>query len=181
MFDKKIFLIFIIVVIFVINCDNAYKNNNSNNRVFKYDMIIDVQNIETDIHSNYYNETPSLYLAKTIEEFNEIVNRYFNSNIEKDSNINIDFTEKNAIIVFQGQKMTGGYSIGISRMGIINKNNSLYVECIMEIPDENSITTMEITSPYVIISCDKKTFVEGISHIILYDKIKGIEITSIDI
>lgn len=68
----------------------------------------------------------------------------------------IDFSKNVMIVIFSGEKPTGGYSVSVS--SIKESSNSLFVFIKESRPGQNCQVTQAITKPYTIIQTD---FFEG--------------------
>lgn len=60
----------------------------------------------------------------------------------------VDFSKQQIVVVFLGQRNSGGYTIKIKN--VIEKDNKLYVEVEKVGPQPNENVTMAITNPYSI-------------------------------
>ncbi|MDO8459746.1 MAG: protease complex subunit PrcB family protein [Nanoarchaeota archaeon] len=65
----------------------------------------------------------------------------------------IDFNKEMIIVVFQGQKSTGGYSINVDK--IIEQKDSINIYLTETSPGEGCIVTQAFTSPYQIVKIAK--------------------------
>jgi hypothetical protein len=72
----------------------------------------------------------------------------------------VDFKKKNVLVLYQGQKTSGGYSIDIE--SVVNDNSTIVVKKKEIQPKAGEITTTVITSPYCIalIPKGKKLIIE---------------------
>lgn len=60
----------------------------------------------------------------------------------------VDFKKKNVLVLYQGQKNSGGFGIDIE--SVLNENNSIIVKKIEIGPKKGELATTVITSPYCI-------------------------------
>ncbi len=67
----------------------------------------------------------------------------------------IDFNEEMILVVFQGEKSTGGYGIEINK--IVEKENAIEVLVIETLPGYGCMVTEALTSPYHIVKLQKST------------------------
>ena len=75
-------------------------------------------------------------------------------------NVTVDFKKKDVLVLYQGQKTSGGYSIDIE--SVVNDNSTILVKKKEIHPKASEITTTVITSPYCIalIPKGKKLIIE---------------------
>ena len=81
--------------------------------------------------------------------------KYFDDSIEQffytkfNSNLDLkDFKKKNVLVLFQGQKNSGGYAIDIA--SVSNNDNTIVVKKSEIGPKKGEIATTVITTPYCI-------------------------------
>ncbi len=62
--------------------------------------------------------------------------------------LKVDFKKKNVLVLFQGQKNSGGYEIDIE--SLLNENDSIFVKKKETGPKKGEMATTVITTPYCI-------------------------------
>lgn len=67
--------------------------------------------------------------------------------------LKVDFKTKNVLVLFQGQKNSGGYSIDID--SVRNDNQTILVKKNEIVPKKGEIVTAVITSPFCIVLIPK--------------------------
>lgn len=67
--------------------------------------------------------------------------------------LKVDFKNKNVLVLFQGQKNSGGYSIDID--SVRNDNQTILVKKNEIVPKKGEIVTAVITSPFCIVLIPK--------------------------
>ncbi|MCW1148724.1 protease complex subunit PrcB family protein [Flavobacterium lacisediminis] len=74
--------------------------------------------------------------------------------------LKVDFKKKDVLVLYQGQKTSGGYSIDIE--SVLNENHTIFIKKKETEPKKGEMTTSVITSPYCIslIPKGKKIIVE---------------------
>ena len=74
--------------------------------------------------------------------------------------LKVDFKKKDVLVLYQGQKTSGGYSIDVE--SVVNDNSTIVVKKKEIQPKAGEITTTVITSPYCIalIPKGKKLIIE---------------------
>ncbi|MCL9770282.1 protease complex subunit PrcB family protein [Flavobacterium sp. HXWNR69] len=74
--------------------------------------------------------------------------------------LKVDFKKNNVIVLFQGQKMSGGYAINIE--SVQNDNKTIIVKKKETGPQKGELATTAITTPYCIALIPKgnKTIIE---------------------
>ena len=87
---------------------------------------------------------------ETITTQAELVKLYAELNIEEVPSI--DFKKQNVVALFMGQKRTGGYTISIGSLDVLNDTATIKV---LETTPEGGMATMALTAPYCIASIPK--------------------------
>lgn len=104
--------------------ENIYKNSTGGKAQFGHEII----------HSN--------------EGYLELINRLNLSDLEDEKLLEPNFEENDILVVYLGERNTGGYSIEIE--SLFWKENVLYVKSKEIKPGKGEIVTMVITKPYCI-------------------------------
>lgn len=87
-------------------------------------------------------------VATTVEEWQKIWDATHKRVTPKPELPKVDFEKEMVLAVFMGERRTGGYEIGISKVEASKKGLEVYVKEIS--PPEGSDVTMAITAPYFI-------------------------------
>ena len=77
-----------------------------------------------------------------------LLNRFKLDESEYAKFLAVDFKKKNVLVLYQGQKNSGGFGIDIE--SVLNENNSIIVKKIEIGPKKGELATTVITSPYCI-------------------------------
>ncbi|CCG53379.1 Probable lipoprotein precursor [Flavobacterium indicum GPTSA100-9 = DSM 17447] len=67
--------------------------------------------------------------------------------------LNVDFEKNNLLVLFIGEKPTGGYDIDVDKVLFLEKTIEVYPK--ISIPSKDSFSTTAITSPYVMVTISK--------------------------
>lgn len=124
---------------------------------------------ERSVTSSYTETDPAIMLVKNIDGFETFAKEYLNYIVTDEKRTAFeDVLKDNYIIaVFMGKRMKGGFNLILDDKSHINEGK-LYLSAEFKIPSADSITTFQITSPYVIAGISKSRM-SNISAIILYD------------
>ena len=86
---------------------------------------------------------------ETIKSQEKLAALYKELNVEEVPQI--DFATFNVVVLYMGQKNTGGFSIDVANVGI--SDNTAYIKKIETSPED--MATMALTNPYVIVKIPK--------------------------
>ena len=84
----------------------------------------------------------------TSEEYIKLIEFLKIDESEYNKLVSVNFNTNDVVVVYQGQKNTGGYSIDVAE--IHWENELLMVKTIEAIPEAGKPVTMAITNPYCI-------------------------------
>lgn len=68
--------------------------------------------------------------------------------------VKLDFLKSNLVVLFMGQKNSGGYSIGVEE--VIEDDNAIHIKVKETAPKEGVMAIMALTSPYCIVKINSK-------------------------
>lgn len=91
-------------------------------------------------------ETEATIVIKSQAELNALY-----ESLGQDAAPIVDFTNRNVVAVFMGQKNTGGYSIGIKNIAV----EGTTVTILLERAQPSGMATMALSAPYCIASIPK--------------------------
>lgn len=94
------------------------------------------------------NDKPGHLLIQDNETYIQFIESLKLDESEYANFLKVDFKKKNVLVLFQGQKNSGGYSIDIE--SISSDGNTIVVKKSEIGPKKGEITTMLMTSPYCI-------------------------------
>lgn len=92
-------------------------------------------------------------LIQTNEAYLSLIERLNLEQVENEDLINVDFEDKNVIVIYLGEKNTGGYSIKIEEL--VWKQNLLLIKTEQIKPKKEDMVTMVITQSYCIATIPK--------------------------
>lgn len=128
------------VVIFTLSCASNTK--------------IDNADFEVIYKSSYLGKSDKGFeLIQTYKTYSELIKRLELEEVEDEDFFDIDFSNQSILVVYLGERNTGGYSIDVSNI-YWNKNN-LVVETSETKPQKGEMVTMAITNPYCIVKIPK--------------------------
>lgn len=128
------------VVIFTLSCASNTK--------------IDNADFEVIYKSSYLGKSDKGFeLIQTYKTYSELIKRLELEEVEDEYFFDIDFSNQSILVVYLGERNTGGYSIDVSNI-YWNKNN-LVVETSETKPQKGEMVTMAITNPYCIVKIPK--------------------------
>ncbi len=116
------------------------------------ERTIKFEELASGAYSSYSGRDPLIVVAKEDPDLKSISDEYFKNVLNHEFDFDINFDKKTVIGLFQGEKSSGGFSIIPKKVKL--EDNRLTIVCEMRKPE--GISTMAITSPYAIISVDKK-------------------------
>lgn len=132
------------VVFFTLSCASNTKINNAN--------------FEVIYKSSYLGKSEKGFeLIQTYKSYCELIKRLELEEVEDEDFFDIDFSNQSILVVYLGERNTGGYSIDISNI-YWNKNN-LIVQTSETKPQKGEMVTMAITNPYCIVKIPKTSTV----------------------
>lgn len=132
------------VVIFTLSCASNTK--------------IDNANFEVIYNSNYLGKGEKGFeLIQNYKTYSELIKRLELEEVEDEDFFDIDFSNQSILVVYLGERNTGGYSIDVSNI-YWNKNN-LIVQTSETKPQKGEMVTMAITNPYCIVKIPKTSTV----------------------
>ena len=105
-------------------------------------------------------EKPSHLLIQNNESYIQFIESLKLDESQYANFLKVDFKNKNVLVLFQGQKNSGGYEISIE--SIVNTNETIVVKKKEIGPKKGELATTVITNPYCIalIPKGKNTIVE---------------------
>lgn len=122
-------------------------NGNSDKSKSSYEPAMTKSNFEILKQEQYGGrETEASMLIKSQAELNALY-----ESLGQDAAPIVDFTNRNVVALFMGQKNTGGYSIGIKTVTI--DGNTAIVS--VERTQPSGMATMALSAPYCIASIPK--------------------------
>lgn len=128
------------VVIFTLSCASNTK--------------IDYSDFEVIYKSSYLGKSEKGFeLIQTYKTYSELIKRLELEEVEDEYFFDIDFSNQSILVVYLGERNTGGYSIDVSNI-YWNKNN-LVVQTSETKPQKGEMVTMAITNPYCIVKIPK--------------------------
>lgn len=92
-------------------------------------------------------------LIKDNESFTNLISELNISPSEYEILLNINFEQTNLVVLFLGEKPTGGYDIDVQKVAFLEKSIEIYSK--ISEPNKDAITTSVITSPFVMITVPK--------------------------
>ncbi len=118
--------------------------------LFSVLLILSCSSSKSSKKVTYQTLIDSSYNGKTLESY-EVIDNHIDLNktykLIKDELVpNIDFAKARVVVLYMGQKNTGGYTIGIEE--VREESNKVIVKIKKTYPD--GIATMVITEPFVI-------------------------------
>lgn len=118
--------------------------------LFSVLLILSCSSSKSSKKVTYQTLIDSSYNGKTLESY-EVIDNHIDLNktykLIKDELVpNIDFAKARVVVLYMGQKNTGGYTIGIEE--VREESNKVIVKIKKNYPD--GIATMVITEPFVI-------------------------------
>lgn len=93
-------------------------------------------------------ENPGHVLIQDNEAYIQFIETLKLDESEYSKFLKVDFKKKNVLVLYQGQKNSGGYQIDIESLK--NENNTILVKKKEIAPKKGEMTTSVITSPYCI-------------------------------
>jgi len=135
---KKILALSVLMLAIVTGCN------------VKHDVISDSKNAFAVLKQGEYGgrETESYEVLRSQEELDVI---FREMNLEKAPAVN--FAENNVVVLFLGQKNSGGNNIGVKSVQFNGNTATVNVE--KTTPQEGGMVTMAITNPYCIVALSK--------------------------
>ncbi|MFD2909053.1 protease complex subunit PrcB family protein [Flavobacterium ardleyense] len=94
----------------------------------------------------------SLHIT-TNEDFIKLIEKLKIDESEFNTLATIDFKENDIVVLYQGQKMSGGYAIDVESVSW--ENDILIIKKAEKSPAKGAMVTMALTSPYCITSIPK--------------------------
>lgn len=141
---KKILTLSLLMLVFT-GCKINVINN------VKVDAAVAFEILKQDAYGGRDKE--STVIIKTQAELDGLYKELGWSSVPK-----IDFVQNNVIALFMGEKSTGGYSIGVRKVAVVD--GTVVVKVLKTSPE--GMATMAITAPYCIVAVPKsdKTVIE---------------------
>lgn len=128
------------VVIFTLSCASNTK--------------IDNADFEVIYKSSYLGKSEKGFeLIQTYKTYSELIKRLELEEVEDEDFFDIDFSNQSILVVYLGERNTGGYSIDVSNI-YWNKNN-LVVQTSETKPQKGEMVTKAITNPYCVVKIPK--------------------------
>ena len=93
-------------------------------------------------------EKPSHLLIQNNESYIQFIESLKLEESQYANFLKVDFKKKNVLVLFQGQKNSGGYEIDIE--SLLNENDSIFVLKKETGPKKGELATSVITTPYCI-------------------------------
>ncbi|UGS22479.1 protease complex subunit PrcB family protein [Flavobacterium channae] len=94
------------------------------------------------------NEKPSHVLIQDNESYIKLIESLKIDETEFSKFLTVDFKKKNVLVLYQGQKNTGGYAIDIESISKVN--NTIHVKKKEITPKKGDLVTTALTSPFCI-------------------------------
>lgn len=94
------------------------------------------------------NDNSSHVLIQDNEAYIKLIESLKIDESEYSKFLTVDFKKKNVLVLFQGQKNTGGYGIDIESISKVN--NTIHVKKKEITPKKGDMVTTVLTSPYCI-------------------------------
>ncbi|RWX01457.1 protease complex subunit PrcB family protein [Flavobacterium cerinum] len=141
---KKIITFSLLMLVFT-GCKINVINN------VKVDAAVAFEILKQDAYGGRDKE--STVIIKTQAELDKLYKELGWSSVPK-----IDFIQNNVVALFMGEKSTGGYSIGVRKVSVVD--GTVVVNVLKTSPE--GMATMAITAPYCIVAVPKsdKTVIE---------------------
>lgn len=92
-------------------------------------------------------------IIKDNDSFTNLISELNISPSEYEVLLNINFDKNNLVVLFLGEKPTGGYDIDVQKVLFLDKTIEIYSKSVA--PEKDAMTTMVITSPYVMVTVPK--------------------------
>lgn len=87
------------------------------------------------------------------EDFLTLIERLNLQEVENDKMLELDFSKNDVVVIYLGQRNTGGYAIAVESM--YWQDSILNIETIITKPGKGENVTMVITTPYCVVSIPK--------------------------
>lgn len=87
------------------------------------------------------------------EDYLYLVERLNLQEVENDKMLELDFSKNDVVVIYLGQRNTGGYAIAVESM--YWQDDILNIQTITTKPEKGENVTMVITTPYCIVSIPK--------------------------
>lgn len=87
------------------------------------------------------------------EDYLYLVERLNLQEVENDKMLELDFSKNDVVVIYLGQRNTGGYSISVD--SLYWQDSILNIETIITKPGKGENVTMVITTPYCVVSIPK--------------------------
>ncbi len=87
------------------------------------------------------------------EDFLTLIERLNLQEVENDKMLELDFSKNDVVVIYLGQRNTGGYSISVD--SLYWQDSILNIETIITKPGKGENVTMVITTPYCVVSIPK--------------------------
>ena len=139
---KNILIILLLGIVLVAGCTQIPPNDNG----FQ-EKEIPFDTVDKDVNSII--QARAQKVIQNSEDFQKLLNEIGSLKLL----VEPDFSKYTVIAVFQGQKLTGGYSIEINKVKETRDKIQVYI--IETFPDPNDVVTQALTSPYHIITIAK--------------------------
>lgn len=144
---RNTLVILILSVLF--SCKTSESTNGK--KVMSKDVVLQVVELRSGQNSGFSQATNKV--ITTQKELNEVWAILFANYMKKDAAPEVDFKVNMLILVADGEKNSGGYSIKVNK-AVTNESQTL-VSVLHTSPGKNCITTEAITYPFQLVQIKK--------------------------